>query len=325
MLGQTLVRIRPLISRKNVNEYSIPVTFDWPEDQLLLIEDADQDVLSEHVLARRFDVAICRSTTPVLIRQIFNVTRGDLRSINLSTPIRAELELEVFGREYLISQLIKGVQSYPLVIFIDDFGLYRNMYRSITGVYAMPAGLPASERQKCFNAYTIALGPHGSEFKDVMNCLHTSLGNMDRGCILEINGQKQAAWVPILAYLGDMKQQQASGGFLGPRANYCCRFCDAGLHNRGDLQRDILLHGRYHHEVLAIRKKSLAIKGKTKRLAYLTRNGLKPESSALQTLTPALDLIMSCPPDPAHSEYYGLVRRLYPFLYTKILTKRAAE
>ena len=297
---------------------------------MLLIEDADQDVLSEHILARRFDVAICRndqvrSTAPLLVHQIFNVTRGDLRSINLSSPIRAELELEVFGREYLISQLIKGVQSYPLVIFIDDFGLYRNMYRSITGVYAMPAGLPVSERQKSFNAYTIALGPHGSEFNDVMNCLHTSLGNMDRGCILEINGHKQAAWAPILAYLGDMKQQQASGGFLGLRANYCCRFCDAGLHNRGDLQRDILLHGRYHHEVFTIRKKSLAIKGKTKRLAYLTRNGLKPESSALQTLTPALDLIMSCPPDPAHSEYYGLVRRLYPFLYTKILTKRAAE
>ena len=72
-LGQTLVRIRPLISRKNVNEYSVPVTLDWPEDQLLLIEDADQGFLSEHVLARRFDVAICRndqvrSTTPVLIR-----------------------------------------------------------------------------------------------------------------------------------------------------------------------------------------------------------------------------------------------------------------
>ena len=147
----------------------------------------------------------------------------------------------------------------------------------------------------------IALDPHGSEFNDVMNCLHTSLGNMDRGCILEINGQKQVAWAPILAYLGDMKQQQASGGFLGSRANYCCRFCDAGLHNRGDLQRDILLHGRYHHEVLVIRKKSLAIKGKTKRLAYLTRNGLKPESSALQTLTPALDLITSCPPDPIAS------------------------
>ena len=131
-LGQTLVRIRPLISRKNVNEYPVPVTFDWPLDQLLLIEDADQDVLSEHVLARRFDVAICRndqvrSTTPVLIRQILNVTRGDLRLINLSSPIRAELELEVFGREYLISQLIKGVQSYPLVIFIDDFGLYRTV------------------------------------------------------------------------------------------------------------------------------------------------------------------------------------------------------
>ncbi|ELR08630.1 hypothetical protein GMDG_08648 [Pseudogymnoascus destructans 20631-21] len=37
---------------------------------------------------------------------------------------------------------MSGVQSLPLIMFIDDFGLYRNMYRSITGIYMMPAGAP---------------------------------------------------------------------------------------------------------------------------------------------------------------------------------------
>ena len=44
----------------------------------------------------------------------------------------------------------------------------------------------------------------------------------------------------------------------------------------------------------------------------------------LQLITPALDLILSQLPNPAHSEYFGLVRRLYPLLYSKILTKPAS-
>lgn len=33
---------------------------------------------------------------------------------------------------------------------------------------------------------------------------------------------------------------------------------------------------------------------------------------------------MGCLPDPAHSEYYGLVQKLYPLFNSKILTKHAA-
>jgi hypothetical protein len=127
-----------------------------------------------------------------------------------------------------------------------------------------------------------------------------------------------------VAFLEDMKQQQASAGFLSSRATFSCRFCDIGFQDRDNLRRDIVFHDRYHHDVLALRQQSLIINEKTKRIAFLSKHGLKPQSSSLQNLTSALDFIMGCPPDPAHSEYYGLVRKVYPLLYIKILTTRAA-
>ena len=331
-LGLPLLKIRPVVNSRQSADYSsyLETSVQWQNNELVLLEDAESFIQPHQILARRFDISITRdeglsSQTPIVVRRVFNVTRRVIRPISLMSPIRAELELEAFSREFIIQQLMEGVLSLPLILFIDDFGLYRNMYRSLTGIYIVPAGLSISERQKAVNAHTVTLGPHGSNFNDVIKCLHTSMGSLDRGCILQVNGQNQRVWAPILVYLGDMKQQQSSAGFLGPRAHHCCRFCDAGLDNRGDLQRDTVLHGRYHYQVQRLRLDSSRISGKAKRVAFLARHGLAPEPSALEDLTPALDLVLSRPPDPAHSEYFGLVRRLYPLLYSKILTKRAAE
>ena len=121
-----------------------------------------------------------------------------------------------------------------------------------------------------------------------------------------------------------MKQQQASGRFLGAWANFCCRFCDAGPINYADLSWDTVVHGQYHYQVSNIRKKSTLISDKAKREYFLSKHSLKLEIPALQSLTPSLDLIMGCSPDLAHSEYYGLVQKLYPLFNSKILTKHAA-
>lgn len=107
----------------------------------------------------------------------------------------------------------------------------------------MPTRLTRTERQKSRNCYTLTLGPHGSEFNNVARGLHTGMKALDRGCVLDINGVNALVWAPIMAYLGDMKQQQESAGFLGPRATRSCRFCDADTNNRGKLDRDIISHG----------------------------------------------------------------------------------
>ncbi len=324
--GKVILKIRTLIANDERTP-DVPSSFTIADNEYLLIEDFVREISPKNVVSRRLDIAFPRNQdqeTRFLINHILNVSRRSLRKSNLAAPVRGELELKAFGREWLISNLNHKVLSFPLVVFIDEFGLYRNVYHSVSGIYAMPAALCGLERQKSKNAFTLALGPHGAELKDVLGCLQTGLKNIDRGCFLTINGEQTFVWAPVVAFLGDMKQQQASAGFLSPRATFSCRFCDTGFQDRGNLRRDIVSHGRYHHDVLALRQQSLTINGKTKRIAFLSKHGLKPQSSPLQNLTPALDLIMGCPPDPAHSEYYGLVRKVYPLLYTKILTTRAA-
>ena len=52
-------------------------------------------------------------------------------------PIRAELELQEFGRHWFVKQWdVKAGNvciSAPVQTFIDGFGLYRNSYRSLMG------------------------------------------------------------------------------------------------------------------------------------------------------------------------------------------------
>ena len=121
-----------------------------------------------------------------------------------------------------------------------------------------------------------------------------------------------------------MKQQQASERFLGARANFCCQFCDAGPINRPDLTWDTITHSWYHYQIASIQEESFLIRGKVKKKQFLAQQGLRPGSLALESLTPGLNLIMGCLPDLTHSEFFGLVRRLYPLLNSKILTKWAA-
>ena len=136
-----------------------------------------------------------------------------------------------------------GIKSFSMVIFADGFGLYRNMYCSLTAVYAMPSGLTGAKWQKSQNCYTLTLGPHGLEFNNVAIGIRTGMKDLDVGCILMINGVQTWVWAPIMAYLGDMKQQQELAGFFGACATRFCRFCNANTGNRGDLNWDTISHG----------------------------------------------------------------------------------
>jgi hypothetical protein len=80
--------------------------------------------------------------------------------------------------------------SFSLVVFIDEFGLYRNVYHSVSGIYAMPAALCGLERQKSKNAFTLILSSHEAELKNVLGCLQIGLKNIDRGCFLIINEEQ---------------------------------------------------------------------------------------------------------------------------------------
>ena len=63
------------------------------------------------------------------------------RQIVLS-HLRGELELQAFDRDHLkgfdTKNTQKQVVSLPLIMFIEGFGLYRNTYRTLMGMYQVP-------------------------------------------------------------------------------------------------------------------------------------------------------------------------------------------
>ena len=69
------------------------------------------------------------------IRRVLNLAHEEIRPAAQSHPHIAELELKAYGREWIIEALERSFVSLPFLTFIDGFGLYRNMYISMTGVY----------------------------------------------------------------------------------------------------------------------------------------------------------------------------------------------
>lgn len=147
--------------------------------------------------------------------------------------------------------------------------------------------------------------------------------DLDGGIFLTINGKKTLVCAFTLAYLGDMPQQNENAGFLSQRANKGCRFCFVSSTDRSNLSYDITSNRRFHHENMRMRKELTSIKTKTKQIIYGRDTGLSVENPSLATISPALDIILSRPSDPAHSEYGGITKLAHLLLMNAILTPTA--
>lgn len=59
----------------------------------------------------------------------------------------------------------------PLMIFIDTFSLYRNLYRLLIGIYFILVLLSSRERDRRANVFPLILGPYGSNFADIVEAI----------------------------------------------------------------------------------------------------------------------------------------------------------
>lgn len=190
--------------------------FPLQKKELICIEDEFSYLLEEQIIALEMNVCLDYSFDDInpidprvgrydtyIIRRIFNKRTMLLRPLNLSPPIRGELEIKEFGRQYLIDTLTSSI-SVPILCFMDAFGLYRNMYRSLLGIYFIFAGLSVKERKRRSNVFPLTFGPHGSELRDICEALKPGIAALDRGLNIRINGQNQVVCAYIMAWLGDM-------------------------------------------------------------------------------------------------------------------------
>lgn len=75
----------------------------------------------------------------------------------------------------------------PLLTFIDAFGLYRNLYRSLIGIYFIITVLNARKRDRRANVFPLILRLYGSNFADIVEAIKL-LTTLNRGVKVYILG-----------------------------------------------------------------------------------------------------------------------------------------
>ena len=256
------------------------------------------------------------------IRYVLNLSSSHIRPCSQLNQTRGELEVSHFGRETLESTALEPFLSFPYLLFVDDFGIHRNMYRALKAFYLIPACLGYDERRKLANVFTVTLGPHGADIDNVIESLRQPIRELDSGLELDINGKNSKVVAFVMTFLGDMPQQADNAGFLRHTATKGCRSCYCAKNEFGDLEYDTVSNGRYHFETVIQRESAIKdLVTAASRNAFTKDTGIRMQTPPMAKLAPALDLIQSRAYDAPHSEWRGLGRILQTLLITSILTK----
>ena len=188
----------------------------------------EPNVFLDSTLASRVKHSSRAILNQFFVSRIYNTTQQILRPLSQSHPNRAELELSEFTRQHFVAKFDQSELpriSLPLLTFIDGFGLYRNMYRTLMGVYFIIAAFLSRERARWANVLPITLDSHGSNFADVVNALGDALQSLDAGEPLPIDRRQSCVCAFTLCYLGDMPQQNENSGSMSRNATHGCQFC----------------------------------------------------------------------------------------------------
>lgn len=198
-----------------------------------------------------------------------------LLSLCHTASLRAELKIREFKRSHFVNNFdnrsISRNQSrcisMSLLIFIDDFELYRNSYRNLIKIYVIVTALIFKERARRTNVFFFIFESHDSNFADVIEIMK-SFVLLNEDIKVFINKQKTFLCVFTLVYIDDMSQQQKNSDFKSQRTTLRCRFCFISIDERHNLNYNILENERYHHQAVQMRKEMNNIKQITKRDTY---------------------------------------------------------
>ena len=335
-IGATLITLQAVAEQRRLPHILHPFSLqDNDTHEMFIIEDILLELSVESIirhlnvyLDREFNVGDDETVfldNRFFIRRVLTMHSYGCRPLRLLHPTRGELEVAHFGREHIEAFNSNPYFSLPYLLFIDDFGIHRNMYRALKAFYLIPACLPFDERRKLANIFTLTLGPHGANINDVVEAFRRPIQELDHGTRLEISGQEQAVWAFGMTLLGDMPQQADNAGFLRHTAKRGCRTCYCTTEEKADLEFDTVLGGRYHWDTEIQRQEAQDLDTAAEMRRFTERTGIRVEPSAITKLVPALDLIQSRAYDAPHSEWRGLGRILQGFLMTSILSKRGAS
>lgn len=182
------------------------------------------------------------------------------RLIQKTNPIRAELEIMHYSRVRIamFDTNTNGsirVCSLLLLNFIDRFGLYRNIRRSITGFYFILANLPFLERNRRTNVIPITLSPYRSNLQGIVDIVGPSLLELEARVKVTIpDGSTVILNTQTIAYIGNIPQQQENASILSYSAIYGYLRYKVYKDERSNIDFDVVENSRFYYKTKRIRQ-----------------------------------------------------------------------
>ncbi len=262
------------------------------------------------------------------LRLRFIINEADaIQRLCYSALLQDELKLRIYERQHFVKnfdwQRDNQCLSVSLLMFINDFDLYCNFYRSLMRIYLIIEAFSFHKQARRANVFSLTLESHESNFNEIIKVL-TSLRNLNESMLLSLS-QSTHVCAFTLCFLRDMPQQQINADFKSQRATLSCWFCLIFAEFRDNLEYDVIKNERFHNTTLQQRREMSVIWTVAKREKFVTQWNLQIKKFALFQLTSALDIIMSRSEDSAHSEYSDLGKQLHHLLLDAILTFESAK
>ena len=109
-----------------------------------------------------------------------------------------------------------------LIIFINEFNLYRNAYRFLMNVYVISTSMNVKKRNRKTNVFFIILKFYDSEFLHVVDALSSSLIAFNEKIFIIIENFRILLCVFTLAFIKNLSQQFDNKRLLKTNVNYKC-------------------------------------------------------------------------------------------------------
>lgn len=237
----------------------------------------------------------------------YNYRGKDLmRAVHKRHRVIAESELQQFGRNEVLRRFAGNdvrVLSVPYTTFLDAFGLYRNAYHSLDGMYVTPASIDVGLRTKLQNVFVLMLGPFGSNEMEMAKCLKNEATTSGVGYRTTLqSGETVFVCAFPIAFNGDMPQQNLNSGCKTHNVYKGCRYCFITDNEKGNLMENVVDTGRYREPVRRLRAQALAQRTKDGRDKQLKGHGLTLEGAYFENCYPHMDPQRCHPNDAFHAE-----------------------
>ena len=141
------------------------------------------------------------------IRYVVNTSQKIICLLCQLTFTWEKLEIDHFEREHIIKIFTSSfILSLSLILFVDNFDVYRNMYCTLKVFYWILINLSYEEWCKVINVFTLSLRSHEADIREIVEVFVKNINKLNVRYEIKINENTVTVIIFFMILIKDISQ-----------------------------------------------------------------------------------------------------------------------